>query len=170
MKAKLGPDHPDTLESMDNLADSYHAWAGTPRPSSSTRRRCLEKAKLGPDHPDTLTSMHDLAFNCRDAGQRDRALKLYEESLPLRKAKLGPDDPITLRSMDDLAFLYNAPASVPVPSRSARRLWPEEGQARPRPPRHADEHEQPGQSLDRRRPQPKRSRSWRSLPPPIRGT
>ena len=38
-KAKLGPDHPDTLESMSNLADSYDALAGTPRPSSSTKRR-----------------------------------------------------------------------------------------------------------------------------------
>ncbi len=39
MKAKLGPDHPDTLDSMYNLAGSYAASAGTPRPSSSTRRR-----------------------------------------------------------------------------------------------------------------------------------
>ena len=38
-KAKLGPDHPDTLTSMNNLATATTPWAGTPRPSSSARRR-----------------------------------------------------------------------------------------------------------------------------------
>ena len=38
-KARLGPDHPDTLTSMNNLANSYQPWAGTPRPSSSAKRR-----------------------------------------------------------------------------------------------------------------------------------
>ena len=49
-KAKLGPDHPDTLSSMNNLADGYRP------PASSTAHAAVrgdaEKAKLGPDHPD----------------------------------------------------------------------------------------------------------------------
>ena len=60
-KAKLGPDHPDTLWSMNNLASATHAPAGTPTPSSSSRRRWRSKAKLGPDHPETLWSTDDLS-------------------------------------------------------------------------------------------------------------
>ena len=42
MKAKLGPDHPDTLLSMNNLAISYYAlsrYADALRGLKSARRR-----------------------------------------------------------------------------------------------------------------------------------
>ena len=39
MRAKLGPDHPRTLESMNSLALSYTPSVGTPTPSNSMRRR-----------------------------------------------------------------------------------------------------------------------------------
>ena len=59
MKAKLGPDHPDTLKSMNNLAISY---AGLGRHAEALKLNeetlALMKAKLGPDHPDTL-AMHE---------------------------------------------------------------------------------------------------------------
>ena len=37
-KAKLGPDHPDTLMSMNTWPSATRPWAVTPRPSSSARR------------------------------------------------------------------------------------------------------------------------------------
>ncbi len=53
--ALLGPDHPDTLSSMNNLAISYAALG---RHAEALKLReetlALRKAKLGPDHPDTL--------------------------------------------------------------------------------------------------------------------
>jgi tetratricopeptide (TPR) repeat protein len=52
--------------------------------------------------------MSSLASGYRAAGQLDRALPLYEETLRLRKAKLGPDHPHTLRSMSSLAAGYRA--------------------------------------------------------------
>ena len=59
-KAKLGPDHPDTLESMFGLAWAYQA-AGRLDEATSLHEEVLRlrKAKLGPDHPDTLHSMFD---------------------------------------------------------------------------------------------------------------
>ena len=62
MKAKLGPDHPDTLTSMNNLATGYQA-AGKLDLALPLFEQTLKlrKAKLGPDHPDTLTSMNNLA-------------------------------------------------------------------------------------------------------------
>ena len=52
-KRVLGDDHPDTLNSMNNLANLYQiSRAATPRPSRSTSK-CLETQKrvLGDDHP-----------------------------------------------------------------------------------------------------------------------
>ena len=56
-KAKLGPDHPDTLDSMNNLAMAYQA-AGRLDEAIPLYEETLklQKAKLGPDHPDTLDS------------------------------------------------------------------------------------------------------------------
>jgi tetratricopeptide (TPR) repeat protein len=78
-KAKLGPDHPDTLTSMSNLGNGY-ADAGkldSALPLYEETLR-LRKAKLGPDHPDTLASMSNLATGYRDAGRLDAALPLFE--------------------------------------------------------------------------------------------
>jgi tetratricopeptide (TPR) repeat protein len=106
-KAKLGPDHPATLNSMNNLAASYFV-AGQIERALKLREEtlALRKAKLGPDHPATLTSMNNLADCYGAAGQYERALKLHEETLALRKAKLGPEHPDTLASMNSLAICY----------------------------------------------------------------
>ncbi len=105
--AQLGPDHPDTLGSMNNLAAGYHDAGQLDRALPLFEETLkLRKAKLGPDHPDTLTSMNNLAGGYRAAGKLDQALPLYEESLKLRKAKLGPDHHHTLLSMANLAAGY----------------------------------------------------------------
>jgi non-specific serine/threonine protein kinase/serine/threonine-protein kinase len=108
-KANLGPDHPDTLASMNNLAAAYLA-TGKPDLALPLYEEALKlrKAKLGPDHPDTLTSMKNLAEAYRATGKPDLALPLYKETLKLRKAKLGPDHPDTLTSMNNLAAAYRA--------------------------------------------------------------
>ena len=107
--ARLGPDHPDTLLSMNNLANSY---AGLGRQAEALKLReetlALRKAKLGPDHPDTLASMNNLATSYYALGRHTEALKLREEALALQKAKLGPDHPYTLASMNNLARSYAA--------------------------------------------------------------
>jgi pentatricopeptide repeat protein len=104
-KAKLGPDHPDTLLSMGNLANSYHDAGRTEEALKLLEETLrLRKAKLGSDHPDTLNSANSLAAAYAQAGRTEEALKLFEETLRLRKAKLGPDHPDTLASMNNLAF------------------------------------------------------------------
>jgi serine/threonine protein kinase len=106
-KAELGPDHPDTLLSMNNLAISYDKL-GRYVEALGLREEtlALQKGKLGPDHPDTLRSMHNLASSYHALGRHAEALKLREETLALRKAKLGPNHPDTLRSMHNLANSY----------------------------------------------------------------
>jgi non-specific serine/threonine protein kinase/serine/threonine-protein kinase len=113
----LGPGHPETLRSMNNLARSYRAlgrYADALKLSEETLQLC--KANLGPDHPDTLRSMNCLACCYADLGWRLEALSLREKTLALMKAMLGPDHPDTLQSM------YNLAISLGVLGRSADAL------------------------------------------------
>jgi tetratricopeptide (TPR) repeat protein/tRNA A-37 threonylcarbamoyl transferase component Bud32 len=107
LEARLGPDHPDVLTSMDNLARAYLA-AGQLDKAVPLHEVTLEKrqTKLGLDHPDTLTSMSNLANAYQRVGQLDKALPLHEQTLQKRQAKLGLDHPDTLSSMNDLAIAY----------------------------------------------------------------
>jgi hypothetical protein len=107
--AQLGPDHRDTLQSMNNLADAYR-FAGKYDLAQELFRETLErrKTRLGADHPDTLQSMHNLALGYRDDSRFDQALPLFEETVRRRKAQLGPDDPNTLNTMNKLADAYRA--------------------------------------------------------------
>jgi tetratricopeptide (TPR) repeat protein len=104
---ELGPNHPDTLKSMYDLAVSYrHAGQNDRAMKLHEETLALQRAKLGPDHPDTLRSMNSLANSYAAAVQNDRALKLREETLALRTITLGPDHPDTLASMNNLANSY----------------------------------------------------------------
>ena len=109
LTAQLGPDHPDTLESVNNLALGYQA-AGKLALALPLFEETLKraKAKLGPDHKETASSMNNLAVAYHDAGKLALALPLLEETLEWRKAHLGPDHIHTLSSMDNLAVCYQA--------------------------------------------------------------
>jgi tetratricopeptide (TPR) repeat protein len=102
-----GPDDPDTLKSMNNLASTYNA-VGRPAEALKLHEQALAlmKANLGPDHLNTLQTMNNLATNYYSLGRHAQALKLQEETLTLRKSKLGPDHPDTLASMNNLAASY----------------------------------------------------------------
>jgi serine/threonine protein kinase/tetratricopeptide (TPR) repeat protein len=104
----LGPDHPDTLASMHNLANCYYASGRHPEALKLREETlALMKVKLGLDDPKTLAAMSNLAVSYSTVGDRDKALKLSEETLALRKARFGPNDPATLMSMNNLAGLYS---------------------------------------------------------------
>jgi serine/threonine protein kinase len=99
----LGPNHPDTLSSMSNLANAYKA-AGQLGKALPLLKEALAKRQetLGPDHPDTLRSLNNLAM----AYDFDKALSLLEEALAKSQERLGPDHPTTLATMENLAALF----------------------------------------------------------------
>jgi eukaryotic-like serine/threonine-protein kinase len=106
--AELGADHPDTLESLNELATAYLFARQSAKVLPLLEEAVpLMKAKLGPDHPHTLTGMGSLGMAYADVGQSDKALPLLEETLPLMKAKLGSDHPHTLTCMNMLALSYH---------------------------------------------------------------
>jgi serine/threonine protein kinase/lipopolysaccharide biosynthesis regulator YciM len=107
--AQLGPDHPDTLTSMNNLALSRKAVGQLAKALPLYEETLkLKKAKLGADHPSTLQTMNNLGEAYRVAGQLHKALPLFEETLKLQQATLGADHPDTLISMNNLAVSCKA--------------------------------------------------------------
>jgi serine/threonine protein kinase/tetratricopeptide (TPR) repeat protein len=103
----LGPDHRDTLNSMNMLANCY-AQAGRFQEALKVREETLRlaKAKVGRDDRLTLSCMNNLANSYFEEGRFEEVLRLREETLQLAKAKLGRDDPLTLAALQNLAVSY----------------------------------------------------------------
>jgi Tetratricopeptide repeat/Domain of unknown function (DUF4062) len=100
----LGPDHPDTLGSRNNLALAYRATGRAAEAIPLLDRTLADRERvLGPDHPDTLGSRNNLALAYQDAGRAAEAIGLLERTLADRERVLGPDHPDTLASRDNLA-------------------------------------------------------------------
>ena len=107
LASRLGPDHPNTLASMTNLATGYQAAGKLDRAMPLLEETlALSKAKLGPDHPDTLKSMGNLAAGYWATGKLDRAIPLFEETLKLRVVKSGEDHPDTWLARANLGVNY----------------------------------------------------------------
>ena len=100
----LGDEHPDTLTSANNLAETRraqgdHAGARALHEEVyATRRRVL-----GDEHPDTLTSANNLAETRYAQGDHAGARALLEEVYATRRRVLGDEHPDTLTSANNLA-------------------------------------------------------------------
>jgi tetratricopeptide (TPR) repeat protein len=108
-RARLGPDHLDTLKGRNSLAAAY--WlAGRVKDAIEHHEANLPliESKLGLDHPDTLNSRHNLASDYKAAGRPEDAIRLLEPTLKLMESKLGPDHPDTLNGRNSLAEAYLA--------------------------------------------------------------
>ena len=112
-KELLGETHPDTLASMNNLAEPYRRQ-GKYEKAEPLYVDCLARSKdaLGETHPDTLASINNLAGLYRSQGKYEKAEPLYVDSLPRSKAVLGESHPNTLTSMNNLALLYENQAEI----------------------------------------------------------
>ncbi|EHM93001.1 hypothetical protein HMPREF0975_02084, partial [Actinomyces sp. oral taxon 849 str. F0330] len=74
----LGPHHPDTLISRNNLAGAYQA-AGRLDDAITLHEQTLTDSTriLGPHHPNTLISRNNLANAYLAAGRSEEAKKLF---------------------------------------------------------------------------------------------
>ncbi len=83
-----GKDHPDVVQSLNNLAGLY-AIQGDYAKAEPLLKRSLairEKA-LGPDHPDVATSLENLAFFYAEQGDYDKAVPLLQRAGQIRAIK-----------------------------------------------------------------------------------
>ncbi|KAI2626756.1 hypothetical protein GGR54DRAFT_629122 [Hypoxylon sp. NC1633] len=100
----LGKEHPDTLDSMNNLAVTLNDQ-GKYEEAEQIHRQTLElwKQVLGREHPYTLSSMNNLANTLHNQGKYEEAEPIYYQTLELWKQVLGREHPDTLKSMNNLA-------------------------------------------------------------------
>jgi serine/threonine protein kinase/tetratricopeptide (TPR) repeat protein len=106
-QAHVGPEDPDTLDSLNSLARAYSDLWQLDRALQLFEQVLAKRTeKLGPDHPDTLGTMQSLGWVCYLGGQEDRAASLFEQVLAKRTEKLGPDHPDTLGTMHSLCLTY----------------------------------------------------------------
>ena len=104
-----GADHPDTLTSMNNLAEALHAQ-GDVKGAHILHKRVLTARRrvLGEKHPDTLLSMSNLAETLRDQGDLEGARTSQEQALDATMRMLGDEHPDTLTTMNNLATTLRA--------------------------------------------------------------
>ena len=109
LEGLLGPDHPDTLASRNNLAYAYES-AGRLEEAITLYEKVLtfRIRVLGEDHPNTLISRNNLAHAYESAGRLTEAITLFEQVLPDSIRVLGEDHPLTLISRNNLAGAYRA--------------------------------------------------------------
>ena len=105
----LGPNHPGTAVSLDNLAALYKSLGNYAEAEPLYQRalKITEKA-LGPDHPDTATALNNLALVYYSLGDYPKAEPLYQRVLKIREKVLGPDHPDTAIALNNLAALYDS--------------------------------------------------------------
>jgi serine/threonine protein kinase/tetratricopeptide (TPR) repeat protein len=104
---QLGANHPDTLESMNNLG-VLSLSRGRYEEAETLLKQVLgaRRVVLGPDHPDTLRSVNNLALLSWERGRYDEAETLYKEVLEGLRTTRGNDHPDTLLSLSSLAMVY----------------------------------------------------------------
>jgi tetratricopeptide (TPR) repeat protein/transcriptional regulator with XRE-family HTH domain len=105
----LGPDHPDTALSLNNvgwlLRDQGELTAARPH---LERALAIRERVLGPDHPDTAEGLCNLAGLLQTQGELAAARPLFERALAIRERVLGADHTLTAQSLNNLAFLLRA--------------------------------------------------------------
>ena len=114
LERTLGPDHPQTLTTLNNLATAYQTVGRLPEAISLLERvRDGRIAKLGPDHPQTLTTLNNLATAYQAVGKLPEAIALLERVRDARIAKLGPNHADNMSTLNNLALAYRAVGKLP---------------------------------------------------------
>ena len=99
----LGEEHPDTLESMGDLADLYWYQQRLDEVEALDRHTlAVRRRVLGEEHPDTLRAANGLATTLYSLGRYGEAAERFAEALAGQEAQLGADHPETLRLVHNL--------------------------------------------------------------------
>ena len=112
----LGPTHPQTATSLNNLAELFRAVGdyGAARPLYA-RALAISEQTLGPTHPQTATSLNNLAVNYAYQEQFAVAADLMRCALAIREQRLGPDHPNTQSARQSLAAIEQRLAGTAAP-------------------------------------------------------
>ena len=104
----LGETHPDTIESMRNVATLLRT-AGNPQEAEDYTRTALNlsRAGLGDEHPETINLISQMATLHWHQGRVDEAEPYLREAYETRRRVLGDRHPSTRTSLNEMASLLN---------------------------------------------------------------
>lgn len=112
-RRSLGPDHPDTLRTLGDLASTLVAEDRLAEAETLQRSKLeTQQRVLGAEHQDTLQSMSRLAIIVFSQGRLDEAERLQRQTLEGRRRVLGTSHPDTLLSMGELANTFSREGRV----------------------------------------------------------
>ena len=104
----LGPEHPDTLITVGNLAVLFEDKGDYEQAEAYYKRELEARERLlGPEHPSTLNTVGNLAGLLRRKGDYEQAEAYYTRCLEASERLLGPEHPSTLITVGNLGLLYS---------------------------------------------------------------
>jgi Tfp pilus assembly protein PilF len=102
----LGPEHPDTATSLNNLGSLLHAQGGlTGARLYLERALAIQERVLGPEHPDTASNLNNLGSLLHAQGDLTGARSYYERALQIFHMRLGKDHVYTQTVLANLEAL-----------------------------------------------------------------
>lgn len=114
IQSRLGPKHPDTATSLNNLGDLYRKLGRyTDAEPLFKRALDIDEKVSGSEHTDTASSLNNLAFLYYDQGHYTEAEPLCKRALDIYEKVSGPEHRNTASSLDNLAKLYCAEGRYP---------------------------------------------------------
>ncbi len=106
---ELGLDHPDTAQSLNNLAGLYYSRSDyTKAEMLYIRALAITEKTPSPNHLDTATSLNNLAVLYKTKGDYVKAEPLFIRTLAIFEKLLGAEHPDTATSINNLAALYDS--------------------------------------------------------------
>ena len=132
----LGANHPETAQSLNNLAVAHFAKGDYATAEELYRRSiAIKEAALGADHPELALTLNNLAELYRTQRRFDEAEPLYMRALAIDEESLGPDHPSLALGLNNLALLhYDRGAYVKAEPLLRRALSIEESSLGPEHP------------------------------------
>lgn len=116
---KIGAEHPETLTSLVNYADTL-AQCGKLGEAARMKRQVLDirRQRLGADHPDTLKALNSYADTLGELGRHTEAEPLRRQAHLLTRLALGPEHADTVKALshhaDTLAKLGRHTEAEPL--------------------------------------------------------
>ncbi len=103
----LGPEHLDTLDSMDTYALSLRGQKKLPEAERVGQEGCDICRKFwGPDHERTLTSENNLSTILNEEGKWAQSEKIVRRCYDVRLKKSGPENVETTSCLNNLAMTW----------------------------------------------------------------
>lgn len=103
----LGPEHPDTILSLNNLAELYYSMGDYVRAESLYRRvMSIQEKVSGLEHPSMAINLTNLATLYYKMGNYANAELFYQQALSILENVLGPEHPKITDILNNLALLH----------------------------------------------------------------